>query len=87
MVVHGHGKDLLGLGLADDVFIQAGLDLLRREQALVGLLHLLLDLVTGDDVAAGAHAVVADAGVVLHDKVVHLQLAASAEGAAQRFLS
>ena len=87
VVVHGHGKDLLGLCLADDVFIQAGLDLLRREQALVGLLHLLLDLVTGDDVAAGAHAVVADAGVVLHDKVVHLQLAASAEGAAQRFLS
>ena len=35
MVVHGHGQDLLGLLLADDVLVQQRLDLLRRQQAAI----------------------------------------------------
>ena len=83
MIVHGHGKNFLGFVLPYDVLVEPVLDFLRREQrpVVLGNFH----LVAHNDVVAGLDAFVANARAVLHDEVAHLQFAAPAEGAAQRF--
>ena len=83
VVVHGHGKNFLGLMLPDDVFVQPLLDLLRGKQTFTVIRA--FQPVAGNNVIAGLDAIVADARAVLYDEVARLQLAASAEGAAQRF--
>src|SRR5690606_27152593 len=67
MVVDGDGEDLLGLLLADDVFIQAVEDVLRRRDALASGGSTLggggSGVGTGlliDDFAAQVHAFIAD---------------------------
>ena len=84
VVVHGHGKNFLGLVLPDDVFVQPVLDFLGRKQAFAAVRA--FHLVAGDNLVASLDAVVADACAVLHDEVAHLQLAATAERAAQRLV-
>ena len=72
MVVHRHGEDLLGLVLPDDVFVEAGLDFLRGEQAFI--FTDLLNGVLGQHFVAGGDALVADMHAVRPgDELVRLR--------------
>ena len=81
VVVHRHGEDLFGLVLPDDVFVEAGLDFLRGEQAFV--FADLLDGVLGHHFVAGGDALVADVHAVRPgDELVRLRFGFAAERAA-----
>ena len=81
VVVHGHGKDLLGAFLPDDVVIEAGLDLLRGEQVVRRFGGRLLGILFLYDGGAGRHARIADAHSALHDEATGFRAALAAEGA------
>ena len=81
MVVHGHGQDLLGLVLADDVFIEQAFDLGRRQK--LAALGLLAHRFLSDDLIAERDALVANIDVGTGDEPLHLVLILAAKGAAQ----
>ena len=82
VVVHGHGQNLLGLVLPDDVFVEAGLDLLRGEQAF--FFADLFEGFAGHKLVAGGDALIADVDAVRPgDEMGDLRLPFAAEGAAR----
>jgi len=83
VVVHGHGEDLLGLLLADDVLVQGHLDAARVGQ--LGDLRLRarrFEHLLFDDFLAEVDALVADVDALARDELADLLLALAAEAAA-----
>ena len=83
VVVHGHGENLLGLLLADDVLVQGELDGARVGQ--LGDLRLgarRLEHLLFDDFLAEVDALVADVDALARNQLANLLLALAAEAAA-----
>ena len=81
VVVHRHGQDLLGLVLADHVFVEFGLDLGGGQQLAV--LHRLGDVLLRDDLVAQRNAFVADVDAGPGNEALHGVLPLAAEGTTQ----
>ena len=84
VVVDGHGKDLLGLFLADDVVVQECVDLPRTgkltQRGLGRLGELLLD-----DLVAEVYALVADVDTRAGNELLDLLLGLATEGTLEEF--
>ena len=83
MVVDGHRENFLRGLLADDVFVEHRLDLVRLRQLVAAALGSLVELLA-DDVVAELDALVADEHRRAGDELAHLVLALAAERAIQQ---
>jgi hypothetical protein len=84
VVVHGNSQTLLGLFLADDVFVEKLLDFWRRRQRRPRALGFEL-VVVGDDVVTHLDALVADEDGRTRDQLADVVLVLVAERAPQDF--
>ena len=82
VVVDGDRQHLLGAVLADHVFVEDALDLVRLRQLLASLLGLFLEFLA-NDVVAQLDAFVADEHRGARNELAHFVLALAAEGAVE----
>ena len=81
VVIDGHGQDLLGPFLADDVFVDLLLDGGRLRDGQPDVSGFVFFVLLGDDVVAQFDALIADVNPGAGDELLHLALALAAEGA------
>lgn len=79
MVVYSHSQGLLGFFLADDIFVQDGLDFLGFGQIRDGFFRRSLQVFLQHLIAQG-NALITDKHIVAGDQFFHLALLLSAEG-------
>ena len=82
MVVNGHGEDLLGAVLTDDIAVEELEDLVRLRQLGEGHLFGVGELLF-DDLVAQLDALIADVHTGPGDELLHLLLRLTAEAALQ----